>query len=49
MSPTEIIERATEDVCTVATFEMTIPQANYDAFALLDLIEKSTGDEHANV
>ena len=49
MSPTEIIERATEDVRTVATFEMTIPQANYDAFALLDLIQKSTGDEHPTV
>ena len=32
----------------VATFEMNIPQAYYDAFALLELIEKHTGDEHAN-
>ncbi len=32
----------------VATFEMSIPQAYYDAFALLELIEKHTGDEHAN-
>ena len=32
----------------VATFEMNIPQAYYDAFALLELIEKQTGDEHAN-
>jgi hypothetical protein len=32
----------------VATFEMSIPHAYYDAFALLELIEKHTGDEHAN-
>jgi hypothetical protein len=32
----------------VATFEMNIPQAYYDASALLELIEKHTGDEHAN-
>jgi len=32
----------------VITFEMNIPQANYDAFALLELIEKHTGHEHAN-
>ena len=32
----------------VATFEMNIPQAYYDAVALLELIEKHTGDEHAN-
>lgn len=32
----------------VATFEMNIPQAYYDAFALLELIEKHTGGEHAN-
>lgn len=32
----------------VATFEMSIPQAYYDAFALLELIEEYTGDEHAN-
>lgn len=35
-------------VRNVATFEMTIPQAYYDAFALLQLIEERTGDEHAN-
>ena len=35
-------------VRNVATFEMNIPQAYYDAFALLELIEKHTGDEHAN-
>ena len=32
----------------VATFEMNIPQAYYDAFALLELLDKHTGDEHAN-
>ena len=32
----------------IATFEMSIPQAQYDAFALLELIAKHTGDEHAN-
>ena len=32
----------------VANFEMNIPQAYYDAVALLELIEKHTGDEHAN-
>ena len=32
----------------LATFEMNIPQAYYDAFALLELIENHTGDEHAN-
>lgn len=32
----------------VATFEMAIPPAYYDAFALLGLIEKHTGGEHAN-
>ena len=32
----------------VATFEMNIPQAYYNAFALLELIEEHTGDEHAN-
>ncbi len=32
----------------VATFEMNIPQAYYDAFALLELIKKHTGDENAN-
>jgi hypothetical protein len=32
----------------VATFEMNIPHAYYDAFSLLDLIENHTGDEHAN-
>jgi hypothetical protein len=33
---------------SVATFELNIPQAYYDASALLELIEKHTGDEHAN-
>lgn len=33
----------------VAAFEMNIPQAYYDAFALLELIEKHIGDKHANV
>jgi len=32
----------------VATFEMNIPQTYYDALALLELVEKHTGDEHAN-
>lgn len=32
----------------IATFEVNIPQAYYDGFALLELIEKHTGDEHAN-
>jgi hypothetical protein len=32
----------------IATFEMNIPQAYYDAFTLMELIEKHTGDEHAN-
>ena len=32
----------------VAAFEMKLPQAYYDAFALLQLLEKHTGDEHAN-
>jgi len=32
----------------IATFELNIPQAHYDAFVLLELIEKHTGDEHAN-
>jgi hypothetical protein len=32
----------------VAHFEMNIPQGYYDAFALLELIEKHTGDSHAN-
>jgi hypothetical protein len=31
----------------VATFEITIPQANYDAFALLEFIAKCPGGEHA--
>lgn len=29
----------------IATFEVNITQAYYDAFALLELIEKHTGDE----
>jgi hypothetical protein len=33
---------------SAATFEMNVPQAYYNAFALLELIEKYTGDEHAN-
>ena len=32
----------------LATFEMSIPQAYYDGFILLELIEKHTGDQHAN-
>lgn len=32
----------------VATFEMNIPQTYYDALALLELVEKHAGDEHAN-
>ena len=33
---------------TVATFETNTPQAYYDAFAVLVLVEKHTGDVHAN-
>ena len=36
------------DIRHVATFETNIPQAYYDAFALLELIEKHTGDVNAN-
>ena len=32
----------------VATCEMSIPHADYDAFALLGLIEKITEDENTN-
>ena len=32
----------------VATFETNTPQAYYDAFAVLVLVEKHTGDVHAN-
>lgn len=51
----EVVDANTDPVIVsigirnVATFEMTIPQAYYDAFALLDLIEKHTGDKHENV
>jgi hypothetical protein len=31
----------------VATFEINIPQGNYDAFALLEFIAKCPGGEHA--
>jgi hypothetical protein len=51
----EVVDANTDPVIVsigirnVATFEMNIiPQAYYDAFALLELIEKHTGDEHAN-
>lgn len=30
----------------IASFELNIPQAYYDAFALLELIEKHSRDEH---
>jgi hypothetical protein len=33
----------------VATFEIKIPQANYDAFALFEFIAKFPGGEHATV
>ena len=36
------------DIRHVATFETNIPQAYYDAFVLMELIEKHTGDVHAN-
>ena len=50
----EVIDANTDPVIAsvgirnVATFEMTVPQAYYDAFALLELIEKHAADEHAN-
>ena len=48
----EVVDANTDPVIVsirnVATFEINIPQAYYDAFALLELIEKHTGDEHAN-
>jgi hypothetical protein len=50
----EVVDANTDPVVVsisirnVATFEMSIPQAYYDAFALLELIEKHTGDEYAN-
>lgn len=50
----EVVDANTDPVIVsigvrnVATFEMTIPQAHYDAFALLELIEEYTGDGHAN-
>ena len=50
----EVVDADTDPVIisigirNIATFEMNIPQAYYDAFALLELIEKHTGDEHAN-
>lgn len=50
----EVVDANTDPVIVsigirnVATFEMNIPQAYYDAFALLELIEKHTGDAHAN-
>ena len=48
----EVVDANTDPVIVsirnVATFEINSPQAYYDAFALLELIEKHTGDEHAN-
>lgn len=50
----EVVEANTDPVIAsigirnTAAFEMNIPQVYYDAFALLELIEKHTGDEHAN-
>lgn len=50
----EVVDANTELVTVsigirnIATFELNIPKAYYNAFALLDLIEKHTGDEHAN-
>ena len=50
----EVVDANTDPVIVsigirnVATFEMNIPQAYYDAFTLLEVIEKHTGDEHAN-
>lgn len=50
----EVVDANTDPVVVtigirkVATFEMNIPQAFYDPFALLELIEKHTGDECAN-
>ena len=49
----EVVDANTDPVIVsigirnVATFEMNIPQAYYDAFTLLELIEKHTGDEDA--
>lgn len=40
-----VVAIATRDV---ATFELNIPQLYYDAFGLLELIEKHTGDRHAD-
>ena len=37
---------ATIGIRNIATFEMHIPQPYYDAFTLVELIEKHTGDEH---
>lgn len=51
----EVVDANTDPVIVsigmrnVATFEMSIPQAYYDAFTLLELIESHTGDTHANV
>lgn len=50
----EVVDADTDPVMVsvgirnVATFELSIPQAYYDAFALLELIEKHAGDEHAD-
>ena len=50
----EVVDASTDPVVVsvgirnVATFEMTIPQAYYDAFALLEFIEKTTGDKHTS-
>lgn len=50
----EVIDANTDPVIVsigirnVAAFEMNIPHAYYDAFALLEVIEKHAGDEHAN-
>lgn len=50
----EVVDANTDPVIVsigirnVATFEMNIPQAYYDAFALLELIEKHIVDKHAN-
>ena len=50
----EVVDANTDPVIVsvgirnLATFEMNIPQVFYDAFELLELIEKHTGDEPAN-
>jgi len=50
----EVVDANTDPVIVsigmrnVATFEMNIPQAYYDAFALLGLIEKHTAHEIVN-